>query len=202
MQKIKIIFGVFFLTCIVLWGASPYWVLYQINQAIQQNQPEKISQYIDFPLVRENLKKQIKQSSNKYTTSHQHQIFEKYTDVLTTTLAEHIVDIVVTPDNLTLLIKAKQLNQHMNQHQLNQMKNILAELNGIASLDAQDSHLSLTSNQQTAVEKSEMIKAHYVSMNTFQVIIPLEYLGHTKFIMQRNALQWKIVKIQSTKLLS
>lgn len=39
--------------------ASPYWAIYQMRSAIEQRDPEKFSQYVDYPALRENLKAQL-----------------------------------------------------------------------------------------------------------------------------------------------
>ena len=47
------------MAALILFFASPYWVLYQINQAYQQNDAAGIAEYIDFDQVKKGLKLQI-----------------------------------------------------------------------------------------------------------------------------------------------
>ena len=200
MTKFKITFGLFILLFIIVWGASPYWTLYQINQAIEQNQTEKISKYIDFPAVKSNLKSQIHEKLNQNNDSETNTLFFKYRQKLTIKISEQIVDIVVTPDSVALLMKGKRLNQNIKNMQSNQINYLQSFFDTQKSNNRQDAEQKLIQSTDSSFEKTSDIQAHYLSINTFELIVPLEYLGQTQFIFKRNGFQWKLIKIYSNEL--
>ena len=61
MKILKVFSGLLVLLIAGWWFASPYWVLYQVKQAVEENQLGKLSSYIDYPAVRQSLKSQLSQ---------------------------------------------------------------------------------------------------------------------------------------------
>lgn len=55
----KKIFITAILAFVAYWFASPYWVSYQIEQAVKNNDADKLSSYIDFEQLKQSLKTQL-----------------------------------------------------------------------------------------------------------------------------------------------
>ena len=220
MKKVMI-YSLLLISCLIflMWIGSPWWTLYQINQAIEQRQSEKISAYIDFPAVRTHLKPQIEQRMHQqlgFATG------STYVDQLANRtavqLTDKVVDKVVTPQSIALLMQGLQLNDLLEsataveiagfQVQASQLMQWVQEMN--------QSQPELQHDQQQTTAPAEVLSpdawtatdttllpeklsslGHYVGLNQFQLVIPLKLTGQTGFLFQRKGFwQWQLVNIQ------
>ena len=89
------------LICIVvllLYGASPYFSFWRFTVALRSGDTAAITARVDFPAVRESLKKQLIAQFSHKGTGH------KRWNKLGPTLIDVLVDAYATPDGLAILI--------------------------------------------------------------------------------------------------
>ncbi len=209
MKKIKITFGLLITLFIICWFASPYWMLYQINQAIKNNQAGKISQYINYPAVKSSLKPQIHQQLNhKLGLENSKNPLAVYATKLTEKLSNQVVDVAVTPQAIALLLQGKQLKESIEIPQLDQIQMItqyFQQDNPLIAPQASTVQKDTVENstlEKSTIEKNIQSKEHdskmtaqYVSMNSFAVTVPVGSFQKTRFIFQRHLFHWKMVEI-------
>lgn len=99
MRKITIFFSLIILCFVAIFFAIPYWTLYKIKQAVDQNNAEVLSSYIDYPSLRNNLKPQIQQQiQHKLGVDHPDNQIEAWGAVVSEKLSNQVVDLVVNPE--------------------------------------------------------------------------------------------------------
>lgn len=99
--------------------ASPYLALYQIKNAAQSGNADKLSEYIDYPSVRQSLKDQmnahmVKEMAKEKNTQDG---FAALGTMLASAMVEKMVDAVVTPQGMTLLLQGKDFKQQAESNQ-------------------------------------------------------------------------------------
>ena len=153
--------------------ASPYLVLNSIKTAAQNGESEKVSQYIDYPSVRQSFKDQINAMMMKEMANQKDDGFAALGAMLASTMVDKMIDGFVTPEGMTLMLQGKDLKQSAQQ-----------------SMGGQDS-----SNQENEEPKPEY-EAGYTSLNDFEVVIKdQDQSKEVKVLMARDGLSWKIHKI-------
>lgn len=152
--------------------ASPYIALYNIKNAAEQKDVDKLSGYIDFPSVKQSIKDQVKAAMvEDIAASEKQDGFEALGTMLAAAMIDPIIDGVVTPDGVALMLQGQKL----------------------------DFDLSNDTSEDKTKTKNEDIdyKAGYLSFNRFKVQIidaddPDESLD---VIMHRDGLSWKVTRI-------
>ena len=151
--------------------ASPYLVLNSIKTAAQNGESEKVSQYIDYPSVRQSFKDQMNAMMMKEVQKQENNGFAALGAMLASAMVDKMIDAVVTPEGMTLMLQGKDLKQSVSGGE-----NESAE-------HKQEEH-------QPDYETS------YTSFNDFQVVIKDPNKSkEVKVLMVRDGLSWKINKI-------
>ena len=151
--------------------ASPYLVLNSIKTAAQNGESEKVSQYIDYPSVRQSFKDQMNAMMLKEVQKQENDGFAALGAMLASAMVDKMIDAVVTPEGMTLMLQGKDLKQSVSGGE-----NESAE-------HKQEEH-------QPDYETS------YTSFNDFQVVIKDPNKSkEVKVLMVRDGLSWKINKI-------
>ena len=185
---------------VVLFFASPYWVLYQINQAYQQNNAVGISKYIDFAQVKASLKPQIQQRMHTAIgIEHLPQALQKWGNQLNNALGDQLIDVVMNEQTILLLMQGKELkeaiglNTRATKNNINDglgLKNTLDALSSLPNIES-----SLPEHLPTKVASPAKRKAHYTKWNQFDIVIPTDSGSATRVIMTRAGLSWKITAV-------
>lgn len=185
---------------VVLFFASPYWVLYQINQAYQQNNAGGISKYIDFAQVKASLKPQIQQRMHTAIgIEHLPQALQKWGNQLNNVLGDQLIDVVMNEQTILLLMQGKELkeaiglNTRATKNNINDvlgLKNTLDVLSSLPNIEP-----SLPEHLPTKVASPAKRKAHYTKWNQFDIVIPTDSGSATRVIMTRAGLSWKITAV-------
>ena len=185
---------------VVLFFASPYWVLYQINQAYQQNNAVGISKYIDFAQVKASLKPQIQQRMHTAIgIEHLPQALQKWGNQLNNVLGDQLIDVVMNEQTILLLMQGKELkeaigvNTRATKNNINDvlgLKNTLDVLSSLPNIEP-----SLPEHLPTKVASPAKRKAHYTKWNQFDIVIPTNSGSATRVIMTRAGLSWKITAV-------
>lgn len=185
---------------VVLFFASPYWVLYQINQAYQQNNAVGISKYIDFAQVKASLKPQIQQRMHTAIgIEHLPQALQKWGNQLNNALGDQLIDVVMNEQTILLLMQGKELkeaiglNTRATKNNINDVLELKNTLDALSSLPNIES--SLPEHLPTKVASPAKRKAHYTKWNQFDIVIPTDSGSATRVIMTRAGLSWKITAV-------
>lgn len=185
---------------VVLFFASPYWVLYQINQAYQQNNAVGISKYIDFAQVKASLKPQIQQRMHTAIgIEHLPQALQKWGNQLNNVLGDQLIDVVMNEQTILLLMQGKELkeaiglNTRATKNNINDVLGLKNTLDALSSLPNIES--SLPEHLPTKVASPAKRKAHYTKWNQFDIVIPTDSGSATRVIMTRAGLSWKITAV-------
>lgn len=185
---------------VVLFFASPYWVLYQINQAYQQNNAVRISKYIDFAQVKASLKPQIQQRMHTAIgIEHLPQALQKWGNQLNNALGDQLIDVVMNEQTILLLMQGKELkeaiglNTRATKNNINDVLELKNTLDALSSLPNIES--SLPEHLPTKVASPAKRKAHYTKWNQFDIVIPTDSGSATRVIMTRAGVSWKITAV-------
>ena len=216
MKALKFALAGMVMAALILFFASPYWVLYQINQAYQQNDAAGIAEYIDFDQVKKGLKLQIEQKLNAAAgLEHLPGALQKWGLQLSSAISAQAVDAAVNERTIFLLIQGKGLKESLQQSLAENseampesIRGLLAQQASAASqsekieqdlakpeMDAQGTAEQSSLDAQEKRPKPKM-KAHYTGLNSFEIAVPNDAGEITHVEMRRSNLSWKIVNIQ------
>ena len=150
--------------------ASPYLALNNIKKAAQAGDADTLSEYIDFPSVKQGLKDQINAQIMKEVTQEDTDGFEALGAMLATAMIDKAVDGIVTPDGVAMMVQGQK-----------------PDLNGDAV-------------EQTDVEQADEskldYKTNYITYKSFKVSLSNpDYEDNLDIIMRRDGLSWKVNRI-------
>ena len=152
--------------------ASPYIALYNIKNAAEQKDADKLSGYIDFPSVKQSIKDQVKAAMvEELAASDEQDGFEALGTMLAAAMIDPIVDGVVTPDGVALMLQGQELDFGLDDK---------------------------TTKDEPKVKDTDIdYKAGYLSFNRFKVqIIDADDSNESlDVIMHRDGLSWKVTRI-------
>lgn len=153
--------------------ASPYIMLNNLKTAVQENDSNKVSTYINFASVRQNLKDQMNGYLMKQmSASKSNDGMEALGSMFAMTMVEKVVDMAVTPEGVTLMMQGKKPNVGLDDQKTDQ-----------------------TDNSSSSAPSKEY-STRYLSMNQFEVSIATEEKDKTvTAILERDGLSWKVAKI-------
>lgn len=89
-------------------------MLHNLKNAVQENDSNKVSTYIDFASVRQNLKDQIHVYVMQKTDSSNNHHLKQLENIFSTSMIEKIVDLAVTPEGVTKIMQGKKPNDPTN----------------------------------------------------------------------------------------
>ncbi|KAB0630176.1 DUF2939 domain-containing protein [Acinetobacter gandensis] len=202
-----------FALTLLIWLASPYWVLFQIHQAYEQNQPEKISKYIDYAAVKSSLKPQIQQwVVQQFALNQMPKFVQKWGMPFSANLSDAAVEVIVNPTSLMLLMQGQAIKDSVNIAELRHLEQLQDWSNSFnKEVIAQEKNQlspSFTFQPNKTVEnlqvgqKPQAIRptTKYRAWNRFDIEVPVRTAAKnaqfTIFSMQRSGVSWKIVAIQ------
>jgi hypothetical protein len=177
-MKIKksIIFLIVVLAGLLIYvAAGPFITIHQIKTGIDQRDSEKLSDNIDFPALRANLKEQFNAVFMKNAAAElEDNPFAVLAIGLASKLIDGIVDAFVTPSGLASLMSGKKPEQ------------------------PEEARAEGPEGQNIAVRKTELFKnARYTydGISKFSAWIPDEKGEEIRFVFMREVLSWKLSKI-------
>ena len=150
--------------------ASPYLALNNIKKAAQAGDADTLSEYIDFPSVKQGLKDQINAQIMKEVTQEDTDGFEALGAMLATAMIDKAVDGIVTPDGVAMMVQGQK-----------------PDLNGDA--------VEKTDVEQADESKLDY-KTNYITYKSFKVSLSNpDYEDNLDIIMRRDGLSWKVNRI-------
>jgi len=151
--------------------ASPYLTLYRIKSATDQQDTQKLSQHIDFPTLRLNLKEQIGSTIKKNLSDENKKgnPLASFTMAIADILVNKTIDTFVTPEGIATLMKGD--------------KPEVGKLNNPKPSEKDDKKLLGSA------------KINYRSLSEFEIRVPNDTGSETTFILSRTGLKWKLTNI-------
>ena len=121
MQKKYKIGGVVLLLAVaaVAFYSTPYIALYSIHRAVERNDAEAVSRYVDFPVLRENIREKVMDHMAAITPPPSSGVLGDLGQRLAIVAANQMVDSLVTPEGVMMLMdnngSLQQLAQQVPQ---------------------------------------------------------------------------------------
>jgi hypothetical protein len=169
MKKIMWIVGIIMISVVGYVAAGPHLTVSAIKTGIVEQDLEKLSENIDFPILRQNLKEQLKTAMMKNAAAElNNNPFAALAVGFATTMVDGIVDSFVTPSGLAALMEGKNPTK----------------IGGAGRTEHP--------------KKDELFKNarfSYDSVSKFSVWVPNDQGEEARFVLQRDGLSWKLVNL-------
>lgn len=153
-------------------AASPLITIHQIKSGIEEQDLEKLSENIDFPVLRQNMKEQINAVMMKEAASElEDNLFTALAVGFASKLVDGMVDLFVTPSGLASLSEGEKPSKHSSEP---------------------------SSDSGATSDKRELFKDarySYDSTSKFSVWVPNDDGEEIRFVIQRNGIEWKLANI-------
>lgn len=154
--------------------AGPFLTAYSIRTALVEQDSEKLSEKIDFPELRQNVKDQFRAiMMEKASAELKDNPFAAVATGFAAKMADGIVDTVVTPSGLSNLMEKKKTSK--------------------SSLPSHESEDNSTSSKKKDLLKNA--RYSYDSFSKFSVWVPNDKGDELRFVLKREGLSWKLVNI-------
>ena len=152
--------------------ATPYLVVHQMRTAVENNDAEALSEHIDFPALRRNLKEQKDEWTDEMVArkADDGNLFGVLVVELTGALTEKLIDVSATPAALMLLMGGE-----------------ISEAGGTGA----------PASQQTALGPLAEATMSYDSFSRFSVRVKYKILfdPEVTFVLSREGLGWKLTHV-------
>ena len=190
---------------IVAWQvAGPYYTVYQIKQAVEQQDSVKLAKYIDFIQLQQNLKHQL-QAKLKTRLEQQNGSFFGMLAIATTEKAlDSVLDQTVNPSTVLLYLKGKR----PFQQKLNAIRELAEHQENSENLTASVSQVSFStpSGSQSAANHDAAPKTSTVSssknwtgqfdnMSKFSVLQQRDNGTDIRYLITRSGAGWQLSNI-------
>ncbi|XID74163.1 DUF2939 domain-containing protein [Alkanindiges sp. WGS2144] len=164
----------------VIWQvAGPYYTVYQIKQAVEQQNEDKLAQHVDFVAVRQNLKTQFREKLQQRIEQQNGSFFGLLALNTTEKTFDLMLKQIINPSSLILYIKGQRLFER-------ELKKI-------------DAWPLSTSGQETEQpEESSAARqwqAGFEDFSTFQVQQQRPDGTQVNYVLTRSGLDWKLSNI-------
>jgi hypothetical protein len=171
MKKLVLLMIAAIICFIGYFYASPYITIYKIKKGIIEQDSEKLSENIDFPVLRQNLKEQFNaQMMKKVATELKDNPFGAMGMAIASKLVDGLVDIFVTPSSLAILMEGKKP-------------------------DRESDTKSIKPTGDKDRKPFRNARYSFDSTNKFSIRVPAENGGEIRFVLTRSGLSWKLSNI-------
>jgi hypothetical protein len=163
---IIIIVGILLILYII---ATPYITVHKIKVAAENHEAETLSEYIEFPSVRQSLKQQMNNIVSKKIESKKtkESPLAALGAMFAGTVVDKMVETYVTPASIAQIMAGKKPNAKQDE----------------------------TASNSTDKKPLEGASASYESINRFVVTLQSQSEKETQFILQRRGIGWKVTEI-------
>ena len=150
-------------------AAGPYLTISAIKAGIVEQNSEKLSENIDFPTLRQNLKDQLNAvMMKKVTTDLKDNPFAGFAAVFATKMVDVMVESYVTPSGLAASMEGKKPSKN-------------------------ESDVSTPPPNKESLFNNARFS--YDSTSKFSIWVPNDKGEEARFVLQRDGLSWKLVNI-------
>lgn len=151
--------------------AGPYLTVSEIKAGIVEKDSEKLSENIEFPTLRQNLKEQMNAAMMKNAaTELKDNPFAAFGAALATKMVDGIVDSFVTPSGLASVMKGKKPSK-------------------------QNSESTSTNEKPKEEDLFKNARYSYDSHSKFSIWVPNEKGEEARFVLKRDGISWKLVNL-------
>lgn len=169
LMKLKVVFAVLFVLVFGYLFAGPYITVYQLKTAAENNDAEALAKYVNFVVLRENLKTQMhdrlgRKMEKKALSNNPLAAFGA---AFGSIMVDTMVDVYITPEGLVELMKGRK-----------------PALKGRSKV--------VTTGQQSAAKPFPDASMSYESLNTFAITLPKKDIN---FLLSRKGLVWQVTDI-------
>ena len=160
--------------------AGPFMSLYGIKAGIEENNQEKLEQFVDFPELRKNIKTKVRKQimdSLGFDLSDSENMLARFAVRFTDQMIDLGVDSAISPSGLSLMMTGNDLNDVM-----------------LGSKNTQD----VKKDKKDFLELLEENKFHFTNDHEFVFIFinrentETSYGGKTQLVFYRKGLSWKL----------
>lgn len=109
-KKLLVTGGIVVAILISCYFASPYWTLYRLKRAVDQNDAIFVADHVDFPLFRESLKGALTASLAKEAAKDDAEGFEALGAAFGALMLGPMIDSLVTPEGLIQMMQGRGLD--------------------------------------------------------------------------------------------
>lgn len=194
-----------FLAFIVWQIVSPYYTVYQIKQAVEQKSSDELAHYIDFVLLKHNLKAQLQDKLEQKILPHQNgSFFGSLTYNIASQAIDGMLNRTVTPNSIITLVS-----------NIRSFENDLKRIEGWTGPDASWSDRTAdyqkvhTANSpassgqvmygRSAAQQSPATPAQWQyqfdSINQFSIVQQQPERQSVRYVLTRSGLGWKLSNI-------
>jgi hypothetical protein len=92
----------------VWWYASPLWTLRQMREAAEQGDARKLSRYVDYPAVREDLKAEFRRAMMAEMIKGESNGFEALGSAFALAMIDPMIDAIVTPEGVEAMFSQER----------------------------------------------------------------------------------------------
>ena len=171
MKKAGWIIGIAVILFIGYVAATPYITVSHIKTAIVEQDSEKLSENVDFPIFRQNLKKQFNTAMMKNVGAElQNNPFAAIAAGFATNVVDGVVDSFITPSGLAMLMEGKK-----------------------PSLSRSRRNRASNTDQANRDDVFKDARYSYDSLDRFSIYVPTDTGEEIRFILQRDGFSWKMV---------
>ena len=171
MKKAVWIFGFVIFMIIGFIAATPFFTVSSIKTAIVEKDSEQLSENVDFPIFRQNLKKQFNTAMMKNVRAEfQNNPFAAIAAGFATNMVDGVVDSFITPSGLAMLMEGKK-----------------------PSLSRSRRRKPSNTDQANRDDLFKDARYSYDSLNRFSIYVPTDTGEEIRFILQRDGLSWKLI---------
>ncbi len=190
---------------IVAWQvAGPYYTVYQIKQAVEQQDSVKLAKYIDFIQLQQNLKHQL-QAKFKTRLEQQNGSFFGMLAIATTEKAlDSLLDQTVNPATVLLYFNGKRpFQQKLNairelaEHQENS-ENLTASVSQVSFSTPSGSQSSVdhdTAPKTSTVSSSKNWTGQFDNISKFSVLQQRDNGTDIRYLITRSGAGWQLSNI-------
>lgn len=169
MKKILWAIGLFGVLSVGYVASGPFLTVWAIQTAIAEQDTEKLSENVEFPTLRQNVKEQMNAAMMKNVTEKMgDNPFSALAAGFAAKMVEGMVDSLVTPNGLAAFMEGKKPSQKTKE-----------------AVSTPPDKGSLFSNA----------KFSYDSTSRFSVRVPDDQGREVRFVLQRKGLSWKLVNV-------
>lgn len=157
-------------------AAGPHITILEIKTGIAERDSGKLSENIEFPRLRQNMKNQFNaEIAGKIPVELQDNPFAAFGTALASKMVDGLVEALVTPEGLAKAMKGKRPSQQ-------------------PSPDT-DRTPESGETQEQKDDVFQNARYSYDSLTQFSIWMPNEDGTETRFVLERQGLSWKLVNI-------
>lgn len=171
------------LAFVAYWFASPYWVSYQIEQAVKNNDAAKLSSYIDFEQLKQSLKTQLEREMQQKLADNSNPQVEAFAQMFAGAFLDKMLDSMISPQGIQMMIQGKQAYEN----------NPL-----MFETSQQSSTTAMSSADQTrdeVVQNEPNYSGAYDGLNRFVIAQDQPEGQKAGFVLTRDGMSWKMTEI-------